>query len=682
MVQFTKLRLQGFKSFADKTELEIGAGLNGIVGPNGCGKSNLVEALRWVMGEGSARKMRGGGMEDVIFAGTSNRAGRNIAEVSLLMDNSSRKAPAAYNGFDEIEITRRIERDHGSVYKINGKTVRARDVQMLLADSMTGASSPALVSQGRITQIISAKPLERRMILEESAGIAGLYARRHEAELRLKAADTNLQRVSDLTGGMEGRLNALKRQARQAARYRNLSAQIRQIDILIAWLEWRALEEKRRTQESAFNAAESIVAEKMVTVTQLSKTQITQAEELPALRNKEAEAAAALQNKKLSLMRLEEEDERLKNAIQETAAQLEQTGKDKDHEAQTLLESEKTLENILGEQSSLLALEGGEVERLKTLEAEKTRLEEKVTVLENDYTSLMQMAAEAKAQREALTRQIARAAERLESLASRKSEAESEKAGLEEGNELKALEKKALSAIEGLQSKIKTLQDKKTALAAGLEKSESAISAARTDSSEAQKALSSFQAELAVLEKILVGSVDKEFPPILNDLKADSGFEKALSRALGDSLMASLDERAPSFWRKRSTASLPALPSGLPPLAPHIKAAEILQAALSQIGFVKDAAEAEKYLDALLPGQAVVSQEGDYWRWDGFCMKAAAQDSNARHLEQKNKLDALYAGQKAIEDKAAQTASALEKALEKEKNIKGADTGKLKRIIR
>ncbi|MCD8519976.1 MAG: AAA family ATPase, partial [Alphaproteobacteria bacterium] len=159
MVQFTKLRLQGFKSFADKTELEIGAGLNGIVGPNGCGKSNLVEALRWVMGEGSARKMRGGGMEDVIFAGTSNRAGRNIAEVSLLMDNSSRKAPAAYNGFDEIEITRRIERDHGSVYKINGKTVRARDVQMLLADSMTGASSPALVSQGRITQIISAKPL-------------------------------------------------------------------------------------------------------------------------------------------------------------------------------------------------------------------------------------------------------------------------------------------------------------------------------------------------------------------------------------------------------------------------------------------------------------------------------------------------------------------------------------------
>ncbi|MCD8566353.1 MAG: AAA family ATPase [Alphaproteobacteria bacterium] len=174
MVQFQKLRLQGFKSFADKTELDIGPGLNGVVGPNGCGKSNLVEALRWVMGEGSARKMRGGGMEDVIFAGTSNRAGRNIAEVSLLMDNSARTAPAAYNGFDEIEITRRIERDHGSTYKINGKTVRARDVQLLLADSMTGASSPALVSQGRITQIIAAKPLERRMILEESAGISGL----------------------------------------------------------------------------------------------------------------------------------------------------------------------------------------------------------------------------------------------------------------------------------------------------------------------------------------------------------------------------------------------------------------------------------------------------------------------------------------------------------------------------
>ena len=190
MIQFKKLRLSGFKSFVDKTELEIGVGLTGIVGPNGCGKSNTVEALRWVMGENSSKRMRGGGsMEDVIFNGTDRRPQRNFAEVSLLLDNSSRTAPPAYNSEDEIEVTRKIERDQGSVYKINGKVVRARDVQMLFADTVTGANSPALVSQGRVTAMINAKPQQRRMILEESAGVSGLYARRHEAELRLRAAD-------------------------------------------------------------------------------------------------------------------------------------------------------------------------------------------------------------------------------------------------------------------------------------------------------------------------------------------------------------------------------------------------------------------------------------------------------------------------------------------------------------
>lgn len=217
MIQFEKLRLTGFKSFVDKTEVEIGPGLTGIVGPNGCGKSNTVEALRWVMGENSAKRMRGSGsMEDVIFAGTSNRPARNFAEVSLLLNNSSRTAPPQYNDSDEIEVTRRIERDQGSLYKINGKTCRARDVQMLFADTVTGANSPAMVSQGRVTAMINAKPQERRIVLEESAGVSGLYVRRHEAELRLRAADQNLQRVQDLVGSMESRYNTLKKQTRQA----------------------------------------------------------------------------------------------------------------------------------------------------------------------------------------------------------------------------------------------------------------------------------------------------------------------------------------------------------------------------------------------------------------------------------------------------------------------------------
>jgi chromosome segregation protein len=284
MIQFTRLRMNGFKSFVDRTEVDIAPGMNGIVGPNGCGKSNLVEALRWVMGENSAKRMRGGGMEDVIFNGTDKRSARNIAEVSLLLDNSARTAPAAYNNSDEIEIIRKIERDHGSSYKINGKNVRARDVQMLFADTISGANSPALVSQGRVTQIINAKPLDRRMILEESAGISGLYARRHEAELKLKAADNNLLRIEDIANSMEGRLNSLKRQARQASRYKNLSTQIRQFEILIAFMEWQALNDRMKETEQRFASAESIVAEKLGAVTQLTKTQNTQSQDLPSQR--------------------------------------------------------------------------------------------------------------------------------------------------------------------------------------------------------------------------------------------------------------------------------------------------------------------------------------------------------------------------------------------------------------
>ena len=218
-MHFTRLRLTGFKSFVDATELLIEPGTTGIVGPNGCGKSNIVEALRWVMGEASAKKMRGGEMDDVIFSGTSNRPARNVSEVSLVIDNADRGAPAAFNNDDDIEISRRIEREQGSRYAINGQDVRARDVQLLFADAASGANSIALVSQGRVGAVINAKPTDRRSILEEAAGIRGLHSRRHEAELRLRAAETNLDRVDDVVQALQGLLHGLKRQARQASRY-------------------------------------------------------------------------------------------------------------------------------------------------------------------------------------------------------------------------------------------------------------------------------------------------------------------------------------------------------------------------------------------------------------------------------------------------------------------------------
>ncbi|RWL04544.1 MAG: chromosome segregation protein SMC, partial [Mesorhizobium sp.] len=219
-MKFSRLRLLGFKSFVEPGEFVIERGLTGIVGPNGCGKSNLVEALRWVMGESSYKNMRASGMDDVIFSGSGTRPARNTAEVTLFLDNSDRSAPSAFNDADELQVSRRIEREAGSLYRINGKEARAKDVQLLFADQSTGARSPSMVGQGRIGELIQAKPQARRALLEEAAGISGLHTRRHEAELRLKAAEQNLERLDDVVGELESQIESLKRQARQASRFK------------------------------------------------------------------------------------------------------------------------------------------------------------------------------------------------------------------------------------------------------------------------------------------------------------------------------------------------------------------------------------------------------------------------------------------------------------------------------
>src|ERR1044071_4845456 len=248
-LQLTRLRLSGFKSFVEPTELAIEPGLTGIVGPNGCGKSNLVEALRWVMGETSAKRMRGGEMDDVIFGGSANRPARNIAEVCLWLDNSQRQVPAQFNDQEELEVARRIERGEGSIYRVNGREARARDVQLLFADSATGAHSTALVSQGRVGALINAKPTDRRALLEEAAGITGLHSRRHEAELRLRAAEANLARLDDVIVTLESQLAVLKKQARQASRYRNLQDHIRRQEAIQFHLLWLDAEARLKSAE-------------------------------------------------------------------------------------------------------------------------------------------------------------------------------------------------------------------------------------------------------------------------------------------------------------------------------------------------------------------------------------------------------------------------------------------------
>src|SRR6516225_3529344 len=294
-MKLTRLRLLGFKSFVEPTDFLIEPGLTGVVGPNGCGKSNLVEALRWVMGETSHKSLRAADMDDVIFSGTGTRPSRNHAEVAIHIDNNARKAPAEFNAHEALDVSRRIQRDAGSTYRINGREVRARDVHILFADASTGSRSPALVHQGRIGEIIQAKPEQRRRVLEEAAGISGLHARRHEAELRLRAAEQNLARLEDVIGQLSGQMEALKRQSRQAVRYRALSQQIRKSEATLHHLRFLNATQEVADAEHAKDVSVRVVAERTGAQAEASTQQALAAAALPALREAEAKEAAALQ---------------------------------------------------------------------------------------------------------------------------------------------------------------------------------------------------------------------------------------------------------------------------------------------------------------------------------------------------------------------------------------------------
>lgn len=673
MIQFEKLRLSGFKSFVDKTELEIGSGLTGIVGPNGCGKSNTVEALRWVMGENSAKRMRsgGGGMEDVIFNGTSSRPARNFAEVSLLLNNSLRTAPAAYNDSDQIEVTRRIERDHGSTYRINGKICRARDVQMLFADTVTGANSPALVSQGRVTAMINAKPQERRLVLEESAGVSGLYVRRHEAELRLRAADQNLQRVQDLVGSMEGRFNTLKKQSRQAQKYKNLSAQIKELEVTIAYLEWRLQVNRVENARRTFGEAESQVATHMATVVQLTKTQSAQAEDLPALRKAEAEASAALQSHKMELQRLEDQERDLQNQLEEARAQIKQAQADAQHEEQSLSDSTNILSRLEDEERILSESRRNEESDLTQKRAIKAELEEKVLKLEADFEAFMQKTAETRAARQRIEQQINSDKSRLLVAEERREKLQSDlqraKSQFENNSE-----------VDDLKSSIVTLEADTNGLRTTLESFERDIAQAREDlenarqvRQDAERRKSEIESEMKALERILNADTQSLYKPVLDDIKPDKGFEKALSRALGDTLMASKDKEAPSIFLDFAEEKMdsPALPSGVKKLEPHVQAPSYLQRALGFIGVVDTQEEGNTVAPSLQPGQSLVSLDGAYWRWDGLHIKSGASDRHAIQLQQKNRLEELTREKPDVEWQYLEAADKANAAQENQKSI-------------
>ncbi|MDB9742796.1 AAA family ATPase, partial [Candidatus Pelagibacter sp.] len=374
-MEFKKIQLNGFKSFAEKTNFLIEHGLTGIVGPNGCGKSNIVESLRWVMGETSAKSMRGSGMEDVIFNGTSNKSSKNIAEVSISVDNASHDGPMQYKDLDHIEIRRKIEKDKGSKFYINDKEVRARDAQMFFADLSTGAHSPSMISQGRIGALVTAKPTDRRAILEEAANISGLHVRRHEAELRLNAAEANLKRADELRRQQEKQLVNLQKQAEEATKYKLISEEIKKIEAGLYYLKLLDIDNEIRIENEINNEAEGEVSSFNQQISQFESLIKTETDKVSPLREKNIENLSRIQRLNLELQSLDEENVRTQDEIENFKKSLKTIEEDIDREKGIVIDANSNEKRLKEEKSELIEIDSKyfETEKLSNEDLEKAK---------------------------------------------------------------------------------------------------------------------------------------------------------------------------------------------------------------------------------------------------------------------------------------------------------------------
>jgi chromosome segregation protein len=637
-MKLTRLRLHGFKSFVEPTDFVIESGLTGVVGPNGCGKSNLVEALRWAMGETSHKSLRAADMDAVIFAGSGNRPSRNHAEVVMTIDNSDRSAPAAVNDKEILEISRRIEREAGSVYRINGRDVRARDVQILFADAATGARSPALVHQGKIGEIIQAKPEQRRRVLEDAAGVAGLHARRHEAELRLKAAETNLTRVEDVIGQLAGQMEGLKKQARQAIRYREVAAKVRKAEALLFHLRW--LEAHAGVAEASSTHDHSVreMAERTREQAEAARIQAIRASELPALREAEARAAAGLQRLTNARETLDREEARARERVAELDRRLTQFSADIAREQQQASDAEVALQRLDTEDAELK-------EEIKTRVEKRSGVDERVSDAEGTLAASERLFAELTTVLADLTARRNQLAGNVRTHSDRLARLDQDIANVARDEQKLAEETSGFGDLDTLAAAMETAQQNLAECESGTQTSEAGhvaararLEAARSPLSEADKRVQRLETEARTISKLVNGETKNLWPPIIDGVTVDKGYEKALGAALGDDLDAPVDPSAPMRWTYAGvTEGDPALPEGVEALAARVEAPIELARRLAQIGVVARERGAE-LVSQLKTGQRLVSLEGDVWRWDGFVAAAHAPTGAARRLAERARL--------------------------------------------
>ena len=637
-MKLTRLRLHGFKSFVEPTDFMIEPGLTGVVGPNGCGKSNLVEALRWAMGETSHKSLRAADMDSVIFAGSGNRPSRNHAEVVMTIDNSDRTAPSAVNDRETLEISRRIERDAGSVYRINGRDVRARDVQILFADAATGARSPALVHQGKIGEIIQAKPEQRRRVLEDAAGVAGLHARRHEAELRLKAAETNLTRVEDVIGQLAGQIDGLKKQARQAIRYREVAAKVRKAEAMLFHLRW--LDANSDVAEAAHTHDLSVreMAERTREQAEAARIQAVRASELPGLREAEARAAAGLQRLTNARETLDREEERAKERVAELDRRLTQFSADIAREQQQTSDAEVALQRLDAEDTELKEEIKTRVEKRSGVDGRVSEAETTLAAAERLFAELTTVLADLTARRNQLDSSVRTHRDRLARLDQDIANVQTEEQKLAQDTsglgDLAALAAGMESAQQSLAQSETAAQTSEASHIAARQK----LEAARAPLAEADKRVQRLETEARTISKLVNGETKNMWPPIIDGVTVAKGYEKALGAALGDDLDAPVDPSAPMRWTNAGvTGGDPALPEGVEALAAHVEAPSELARRLAQIGVVARERGAE-LVSRLKTGQRLVSPEGDVWRWDGFVAAAHAPTGAARRLAERARL--------------------------------------------
>ncbi|WP_168453931.1 chromosome segregation protein SMC [Sphingopyxis microcysteis] len=644
-MQIKRLRLTGFKSFVEPTELRIEPGLTGVVGPNGCGKSNLLEAIRWVMGESSPKSMRGGGMEDVIFAGTASRPARDFAEVALHCDTEGALVAGLSDGEDgdDLEVIRRIERGAGSAYRANGRDVRAKDVALIFADAATGAHSPALVSQGKIANVIAAKPTDRRAMLEEAAGIAGLHVRRKDAEQKLRATETNLARLSEITADMEVRANALRRQARAAEKYKKLSDEIRIAEGRLIYARWRNAAEAADQARRDSDAAEAAVKTAQTELETVSAAQTEVATRVATARHDAQAQRDALAQATATQVRLQGEERAARQRLEDLAAQQRRIADDRAHEGELAREAHGAL-TALDSETKALATE------MATHDAGKAALAEANLAaqarLRDAEVALAQ--ARAKAASEAADRRIAVSARDSAAAAVRRidndrARVDADIAALGDSAALTARHADSVEAAEAAEvaiaaaeTALQTSEADREAIAAELAEIEAGLAEART-------ALAALDGEAATLERALAAGRRDE-ARILDQLRVAPGYEAALAAALGDDLDAGTAKEAARSWGGAEPGKDdPALPTGTRPLAEFVTAPAALARRLAQVAVV-DADSGQP----LAVGQRLVTTDGVMRRWDGFVARGDGATATER-LQRQNRLDALAAQRPQVE---------------------------------